>query len=95
MDPLQSIAKIAASGMTAQTARLRVISENVANADSTGTTPGADPFRRKAGPRFSDGDHVIGDDCALRYIQPGDHALLEDILHIREPGGVGLVHRVG
>ena len=47
MDPLQSIAKIAASGMTAQTARLRVISENVANADSTGTTPGADPFRRK------------------------------------------------
>ena len=40
MDPLQSIAKIAASGMTAQTARLRVISENVANADSTGTTPG-------------------------------------------------------
>jgi len=47
MDPLQSIAKIAASGMTAQTARLRVISENVANAASTGTTPGADPFRRK------------------------------------------------
>ncbi len=47
MDTLQSIAKIAASGMTAQTARLRVISENVANADSTGTTPGADPFRRK------------------------------------------------
>ncbi|MBW4961630.1 flagellar basal body rod protein FlgC [Sulfitobacter sp. CW3] len=47
MDPLQSIARIAASGMTAQTARLRVISENVANAESTGTTPGADPFRRK------------------------------------------------
>ena len=47
MDPLSSIARIAASGMTAQTARLRVISENVANADSTGTTPGADPFRRK------------------------------------------------
>lgn len=47
MDPLQSIAKIAASGMTAQTARLRIISENVANADSTGTSAGADPFRRK------------------------------------------------
>lgn len=47
MDTLQSIAKIAASGMTAQSARLRVISENVANADSTGTTPGEDPFRRK------------------------------------------------
>ena len=47
MDSLSSIAKIAASGMTAQTARLRVISENIANADSTGTTPGADAFRRK------------------------------------------------
>jgi flagellar basal-body rod protein FlgC len=47
MDPLQSIARIAASGMTAQTTRLRVISENVANADSTGTNPGEDPFRRK------------------------------------------------
>ena len=47
MDPLSSIAKIASSGMTAQSARLRVITENVANADSTGTTPGADPFRRK------------------------------------------------
>jgi len=47
MDPLKSIAHIAASGMTAQTERLRVISENVANASSTGSTPGADPFRRK------------------------------------------------
>ena len=47
MDPLSSIGKIAASGMTVQTARLRVISENVANADSTGSTPGADPFQRK------------------------------------------------
>ena len=47
MDPLSSIGKIAARGMTVQTARLRVISENVANADSTGSTPGADPFQRK------------------------------------------------
>ena len=47
MDNLSAIAKIAASGMTAQTTRLRVVSENVANADSTGTTPGADPYRRK------------------------------------------------
>ena len=47
MDPLSSIAKIASSGMSAQSARLKIITENVANADSTGTTPGADPFRRK------------------------------------------------
>jgi flagellar basal-body rod protein FlgC len=38
---------IAARGMDAQTARLRVIAENLANQDSTGSTPGADPYRRK------------------------------------------------
>ena len=38
---------IAASGMDAQTTRLRVIAENLANQDSTGSTPGADPYRRK------------------------------------------------
>lgn len=38
---------IAASGMKAQSDRLRVISENVANVDSTGLTPGSDPYRRK------------------------------------------------
>jgi flagellar basal-body rod protein FlgC len=38
---------IAASGMQAQTTRLRVIAENLANQDSTGSTPGADPYRRK------------------------------------------------
>lgn len=38
---------ISASGMDAQTARLRVIAENLANQDTTGSTPGADAYRRK------------------------------------------------
>lgn len=38
---------ISASGMQAQSERLRVISENVANQDTTGSTPGSDPYRRK------------------------------------------------
>lgn len=38
---------IAASGMLAQNIRLRVISENIANAESVGTTPGGDPYRRQ------------------------------------------------
>lgn len=38
---------ISASGMDAQSQRLRVISENMANEDTTGSTPGADPYRRK------------------------------------------------
>ena len=37
----------AASGMSAQTTRLRVIAENMANQDTTGSKPGADPYRRK------------------------------------------------
>jgi len=47
MDSLRAIMQTAASGMHAQGRRLEVISENVANADSTGNTPGADPYRRK------------------------------------------------
>jgi flagellar basal-body rod protein FlgC len=38
---------IAASGLRAQAGRMRIISENIANADSTAPQPGADPYRRK------------------------------------------------
>jgi flagellar basal-body rod protein FlgC len=38
---------IAASGLRAQAGRMRIISENIANADSTPSRPGADPYRRK------------------------------------------------
>jgi flagellar basal-body rod protein FlgC len=47
MDPLSAASKIAGSGLEAQATRLRVVSENIANARSTGDTPGADPYRRK------------------------------------------------
>jgi flagellar basal-body rod protein FlgC len=43
---------ISTSGLRAQAGRMRVISENVANADSTAKTPGGDPYRRKV-PTFS------------------------------------------
>ncbi len=43
MDDLFRSMRISASGMKAQGTRLRVISENVANADSLATTPGAEP----------------------------------------------------
>lgn len=46
MDLYKSM-NISASGMKAQGTRLRVISENIANADSTGQSPGAEPYRRK------------------------------------------------
>ena len=37
-DPLQASLRIAASGLQAQSTRLRVVSENIANAQSTGPT---------------------------------------------------------
>lgn len=46
MDFMKSLA-IAASGLRAQAGRMRVIAENIANADSTAPRPGDDPYRRK------------------------------------------------
>lgn len=46
MDFLKTMT-IAASGLRAQAGRMRIISENIANADSTPQSPGADPYRRK------------------------------------------------
>ena len=39
---------IAATALRAQQARMRIIAENLANADSTSKTPGGDPYRRQA-----------------------------------------------
>ena len=44
---LDKALRISASGMQAQTTRLRVIAENLANQDTTAGRPGADPYRRK------------------------------------------------
>jgi len=38
---------VAASALRAQQARMRVIAENIANADSTAQTPGGQPYRRQ------------------------------------------------
>ncbi len=47
MDDLLKTFRISGSGMKAQGTRLRVISENLANADSLPRAPGQQPYRRK------------------------------------------------
>ncbi len=47
MNDFLSSLKIAASGLHAQNARMRIIAENIANADSAGKTPTEDPYRRR------------------------------------------------
>lgn len=44
---LQKAMMASASGLRAQSVRMRVISENIANQNSVATEPGADPYRRK------------------------------------------------
>jgi flagellar basal-body rod protein FlgC len=46
MDLFKSIV-VAASGLRAQSGRMKVVSENLANADSTADRAGVDPYRRK------------------------------------------------
>ncbi|HCM84021.1 MAG TPA: flagellar basal body rod protein FlgC [Alphaproteobacteria bacterium] len=44
---LSASMSIAASGMSAQAQRIKVIAQNIANADSTAVQPGEDPYRRQ------------------------------------------------
>lgn len=51
---------IAAAGMRAQAERWRIIAENLANASSTATKPGEDPYRRKIPVFKAELDHATG-----------------------------------
>ena len=67
MDLSNSMA-IVATGLRAQTARMRVISENIANANSTSPTSGGEPYRRKVPTMQSDFDRELG----ATTVKPGD-----------------------
>jgi flagellar basal-body rod protein FlgC len=77
---------IAASGLRAQAGRMRIISENIANADSTANTPDAQPYRRKMPTFQTEVDRALdvnlvelgrtrtdGSDFRLKY-EPGNPA---------------------
>src|ERR1700734_1508160 len=59
-DPLQTALHIAASGVQAQSMGLRVVLENIANAQSTGSTPGAVPYARQTVSFESEMDKTLG-----------------------------------
>jgi flagellar basal-body rod protein FlgC len=64
-DPLIASQKSAAAGLFAQSARMRVVSENIANASSTGKTPGSDPYQRKT----ISFDSVMDDNAGVDLVQ--------------------------
>lgn len=47
MDPLSQAKDAAFAGLFAQSLRMKVVAQNIANAESTGSTPGADAYRRR------------------------------------------------
>ncbi|MFZ0604987.1 MAG: flagellar basal body rod protein FlgC [Roseiarcus sp.] len=59
-DSLETSLRIAASGLQAQSTRLRVVSQNIANAQSTGSTPGSDPYTRQTVSFESEIDRTLG-----------------------------------
>jgi flagellar basal-body rod protein FlgC len=59
-DSLQTALRIAASGLQAQSTRLRIVSQNIANAQSTGSAPGADPYARQTVSFESEMDRTLG-----------------------------------
>lgn len=82
MDLMASL-KIAASGLRAQTGRMRVIAENIANAQSTAQTEGGDPYRRQV-PTFRT---VLDGVTGARLVAPGRTVLDQSDFEARyEPG---------
>jgi flagellar basal-body rod protein FlgC len=66
MDLMTSMA-VAASGMRAQSDRMKTIAENIANANSQAGTPGADPYRRKIATMKSTFDRELN----ATIVEPG------------------------
>ena len=60
---------IAASALKAQQGRMRVIAENIANANSTARTAGGDPYRRQV-PVFKPTQVAGGEGVAMASVDP-------------------------
>lgn len=94
--------RISAAGMAAQTTRLRVVAENLANRDSTGESPGADPYRRRTVSFVNRLDRALGVETVQvarigtapgefpsRY-EPG-HPAADERGYVRTPNVDGLI----
>lgn len=71
---LEKSMAISAHGMQAQTTRLTVIAQNLANQDSTGSTPGADPYQRKTVTFTDKMDRALGAEVVGVHSIDKDHA---------------------
>lgn len=82
MDFLKTMA-IAASGLRAQAGRMRIISENIANADSTPSGPGSEPYRRKIATFHTEVDRALD----VKLVELGKPRSDNSDFHLKyEPG---------
>src|ERR1700712_5244272 len=83
MNDFNASLTIAASGLHAQSARMTVIAENLANADSAGKTPTDTPYQRRI-PTFQ---AVMDADAGGQIVKIGKTALdTSDFQERYEPG---------
>jgi len=75
--------QIAASGLRAQSGRMRIIAENVANANSTGQTPEENPYRRRIPIFEAELDRATGADMVRMTRARPD---MSDFRIVYEPG---------
>ncbi|MEM6666563.1 MAG: flagellar basal body rod protein FlgC [Pseudomonadota bacterium] len=96
---------VAASGLKAQTDRMRVISENIANAESTSTQPGGDPYRRQVatfksildkdmGATVVKTGRVLKDDTEFRVAFEPGHPAADENGYVKRPNVNSLVESV-
>ena len=96
MSTLMNTMDISAHGMKAQGIRLRVISQNIANADTTPETPGQDPYRRKVlmfkneydrelGTEIVTASKVRGERSAFGLKFMPDHPAADEAGYVRTP----------
>jgi len=95
-DPLLASVKAASHGLFAQSTRMRVLSENIANAETTGKTPGADPYQRKTisfhsvmdeadGSEVVDVDEISRDQTPFRTEYMPGHPAADDKGNVKLP----------
>lgn len=96
IDPLTASLKIAAAGLEAQSTRMRVVAENLANAQSTSNVPGGDPYQRKTVTFSSELDRVSGsslvkvdrigrDEAPFKVEYDPDHPSADDSGYVKLP----------
>jgi flagellar basal-body rod protein FlgC len=82
---------IAAAGLRVQQGRLRVMTENLANANSTASTPGGDPYRRRiavfepVGVDVEPIGRVVQDISPFRSISSPGHPAADEQGNLRLP----------